>query len=94
MNDELIFHILYCVWLIFCISGSTAILFRDFIIDFIDESEKSDITLKEFFLDTYFPKPIKLDQENFKAMFDEEDWERGYRCGGELIIDNLEDNHE
>tara|TARA_B100001778_G_scaffold97776_1_gene79801 strand:- start:330 stop:614 length:285 start_codon:yes stop_codon:yes gene_type:complete len=94
MNDELIFHILYCVWFIFCISGSTAILFRDFIIDFIDESEKSDITLKEFFLDTYFPKPIKLDQENFKPMFDEEDWERGYRCGGELIINNLEDSHE
>ena len=94
MNDELILHILYCVWLIFCISGSIAILFRDFIIDFIDESEKSDITLKEFFLDTYFPKPIKLDQENFKPMFGEEDWKRGYRCGGELIIDNLEDNHE
>ena len=86
MNDELIFPILYCVWLIFCISGSTAILFRDFIIDFINESKKSNITLKEFFLDTYFPKPIKLDQENFKPMFDEEDWERGYRCGGELII--------
>ena len=94
MNDELIFHILYCVWFIFCISGSTAILFRDFVIDFIDESEKSDITLKEFFLDTYFPKPIKLDQENFKPMFDEEDWERGYQCGGELIINNLEDSHE
>ena len=73
--------------------GSTAILLN-FIIDFIDESEKFDITLKEFFLDTYFPKPIKLDQENLKPMFDEEDWERGYRCGGELIIDNLEDNHE
>tara|TARA_B100000945_G_C20325590_1_gene569821 strand:+ start:277 stop:543 length:267 start_codon:yes stop_codon:yes gene_type:complete len=86
MNDELIFPILYCVWLVFCISGSTAILFRDFIIDFINESKKSNITLKEFFLDTYFPKPIKLDQENFKPMFDEEDWERGYRCGGELII--------
>ena len=86
MNDELIFPILYCVWLVLCISGSTAILFRDFIIDFINESKKSNITLKEFFLDTYFPKPIKLDQENFKPMFDEEDWERGYRCGGELII--------
>ena len=86
MNDELIFPILYCVWLVFCISGSTAILFRDFIIDFINESKKSNITLKEFFLDTYFPKPIKLDQENFKPMFDEEDWERGYRCGGELIF--------
>ena len=94
MNNELIFSTLYWTWFIFCILGSTAILFRDFIIDFIDESEKSDITLKEFFLDTYFPKSIKLDQENFKSMFDEEDWERGYRCGGELIIDNLEDNHE
>ena len=52
----------------------------------------SNITLKEFFLDTYFPKPIKPDQENIKPMFEEEKWERDYRNGGELIIDSSEDN--
>lgn len=92
MNNELIFSTLYWIWLIFCITGSTVILFRGFIIDFIDESKRSNITLKEFFLDTYFPKSIKPDQENTKPMFEEEERERGYRNGGELIVDSSEDN--
>lgn len=93
MNDELILSILYWIWLIFCILGSTAIFYRDFIIDFIGNLKKTNVTLKEFFLAKYFPKPIKFDQENFKPMFEEKEWERSYRCGGELIVDSLEDNH-
>ena len=94
MSDELILSILYWIWLTTCIAGSTLILFRGFIIDFIDETKQSNISLKEFFLDIYFPEPIKFDEENFRPMFKEGSHERGYQIGGPLIIDSLEDDYK